>query len=205
MRLACPCVLALFVSLAGAAPRSIEYPAETATLRPSDLPGAKLAARACVVCHSADYISYQAPGLSLTQWTGEVAKMQHTYGAPISDSDVKAIGAYLAVAYGSAKATDPDVVAASDTAPSATAAAVDVKASLGANGCLACHAIESKVVGPAFHDVAAQYHGDSQAASKLAKSILEGSSGRWGQVPMPPNSGLNAEQAKALAEFVLKQ
>ena len=76
---------------------------------------------------------------------------------------------------------------------------------LGANGCLACHAIESKVVGPAFHDVAAKYHGDSQAASKLAKSILEGSSGRWGQVPMPPNSALDAEQAKALAEFVLKQ
>jgi cytochrome c551/c552 len=208
MKIACCFTVLVAVTFgAGAAPQTIKLPEEVAKLRPSDLPGAKVAARACVVCHSADYINYQPPGMSLTQWTGEVAKMQHTYGAPITDNEVKLIGAYLAVAYGSAKPDDADVIAASATAPAPTnaVASIDVKALLNANGCLACHAIDKKVVGPAYHDVAAKYSHDTQAAAMLAKRILEGSSGRWGEVPMPPNAGLDAEQAKALAEFVLKQ
>jgi len=203
------CFVLLTVVSCGAlgAPRSIALPPETATLRPSPLPGAIVAARACVVCHSADYIGYQPPGMSLTQWTGEVGKMQHAYGAPISDSEVKLIGAYLAVAYGAAKADDAEVAAvgAAATVQGSGPASIDVRVVLGANGCLACHAIDKKVVGPAYHDVAAKYANDSQATTSLVKSILEGSSGRWGPVPMPPNAGLTKEQARVLAEFVLKQ
>src|SRR6185369_12100513 len=96
MKIACCFTVLVAVTFgAGAAPQTIKLPEEVAKLRPSDLPGAKVAARACVVCHSADYINYQPPGMSLTQWTGEVAKMQHTYGAPITDNEVKLIGAYL--------------------------------------------------------------------------------------------------------------
>jgi cytochrome c551/c552 len=212
MRLVCFTLLALLSVTAAAALRSIELPTETATLRPSDLPGAIRAARSCVICHSADYISYQPPGMSLAQWTGEVAKMQHAYGAPVSDGDVKLIGAYLAVAYGSAKAGDADVVAAASASPSSASVStnestgsVDVNELLNSNGCLGCHAVNTRVVGPAYRDVAARYHGDPQAAMKLTKSILEGSSGHWGQVPMPPNAGVSEKQAKALVDFVLKQ
>ncbi len=153
--------------------------------------------------------------MNQVQWTAEVAKMQHAYGAPISDDDVKQIGAYLAVAYGSAKAGGTAVVAASVTvkpvsvsaaAPAAMpAAVVDVQSLSGSNACLSCHALEQTIVGPAFHDVAAKYKGDAQALAKVQVSIRQGGVGQWGQVPMPPMAGLNPVQLKALAEFVLKQ
>lgn len=206
--LALALALALTATAASAAVHSIDLPAETAALRPSDLPGASMAARACAICHSADYIQYQPPGMSLSQWTDEVTKMQHSYGAPISANEVKAIGAYLAVAYGSAKATDADVLAASapGVPPAPTASnGIDVKGLLTANNCLACHGIDQKIVGPAYHDVAAKYRGDSEAVAKLKKSILSGSSGKWGPIPMPPNTGVTEVQAAALAAFILKQ
>jgi mono/diheme cytochrome c family protein len=94
-----------------AAPQDVKLPPESIRLRPSDLPGYKIAMQKCAVCHSTDYISYQPPAMSLAQWTAEMTKMQRGYGAPISDAEVKQLAAYLAVAYGSAKASDPDVVA----------------------------------------------------------------------------------------------
>ena len=90
-------------------------------------------------------------------------------------------------------------------AAAAPGAAIDVKALLNANACLGCHAVDKKVVGPAYHDVALKYKADPQAIAKVAASIRQGGMGKWGQVPMPANAGLNEAQAKALAEFVLKQ
>jgi len=68
--------------------------------------------------------------------------------------------------------------------------------------CLACHAIDQKVVGPAFKDVAAKYAGQPDAAAALATKIQKGSSGAWGDVPMPPNDVTPAE-AQTLAQWVL--
>jgi cytochrome c len=65
--------------------------------------------------------------------------------------------------------------------------------------CLACHATDKKVVGPAYKDVAAKYAGQKDAADKLAEKIMKGSSGVWGQVPMPANPQVNAAEAKQLA------
>ena len=56
------------------------------------------------------------------------------------------------------------------------------------NGCTACHAIDKKVVGPAYKDVADKYRSDSGAAAKLVEKVKKGGSGVWGAVPMPPNS-----------------
>ena len=214
-------------SVKQAASVEIQLPPEVAKLRPSKLPGYAIAMQKCSICHSADYVSYQPPGMSQAQWTAEMAKMQHAYGAPISDDEVKQIGAYLAVAYGSAKATDVSVLAVSVPVPSSAAPtaspsavgkeggvpapsapagpAIDVQALLNTNNCLSCHAIAQKVVGPSYKDVAAKYKGDAQALSKLEVSIRNGSVGKWGQAPMPPYANLSAAQAKALAEFVLKQ
>lgn len=211
-------------SPAQAAPLDFKLPAETAKLRPSTLPGAAIAAQKCSICHSADYVSYQPPGMTQAQWTAEMAKMQHAYGAPISDEEVKQIGAYLAVAYGSAKATDASVLALSiPVVPSAALAspvaaqvaqkpaaatagpAIDVQALLNSNACLSCHAIAQKIVGPSYQDVAAKYKGDAQALSKLEVSIKKGSVGKWGQAPMPAFAALSDAQVNALAEFVLKQ
>jgi len=71
--------------------------------------------------------------------------------------------------------------------------------------CLACHAIDKKLVGPAYKDVAAKYKGDKDAAAKLAKKIREGGVGVWGQVPMPANPQVNEQEAMSLAKWVLSQ
>ena len=69
--------------------------------------------------------------------------------------------------------------------------------------CLACHAIDKKVVGPAYKDVAAKYAGQKDAVSKLAEKIMKGGAGVWGPVPMPANTQVNEAEAKQLAAWVL--
>ena len=71
------------------------------------------------------------------------------------------------------------------------------------NGCLGCHAIASKLVGPAYQDVAAKYAGQSDAKEKLAQSIRSGSVGKWGEVPMPVQAKLSEADAKKLAAWIL--
>ncbi|WP_313305146.1 c-type cytochrome [Stutzerimonas balearica] len=68
--------------------------------------------------------------------------------------------------------------------------------------CVACHAIDSKLVGPAYKEVAAMYAGQDGAVEMLAGKIKNGSQGVWGPVPMPPNA-VTEEEAKILAEWVL--
>lgn len=73
------------------------------------------------------------------------------------------------------------------------------------SGCLACHSVDKKVVGPAFKEVAAKYKGDAGAAAKLAEKVKKGGSGGWGQVPMPPNAAVKDEDIKTLVAWVLSQ
>jgi cytochrome c551/c552 len=204
----------ILACLAKADPVTITLPPETTKLRASVLPGYVTATQKCTICHSADYISYQTPGMNQVQWTAEAAKMQHAYGAPLDDDDVRRIGAYLAVTYGTAKANDAAVAEADKpvlASPASTkvatplAEAVDAKALLNSNGCLGCHSVDKKIVGPAFHDVADKYRGQAQALEKVEASIHQGGVGKWGQVPMPPMGALSEAQLKALAEYVLKQ
>ena len=70
--------------------------------------------------------------------------------------------------------------------------------------CLACHAYDKKLVGPAYKEVAARYAGQDVVA-KLAKKIREGGVGAWGQVPMPANPQVNQAEADSLAKWVLSQ
>jgi cytochrome c len=69
--------------------------------------------------------------------------------------------------------------------------------------CLACHALDRKVVGPAYRDIAAKYATDKSAAARLAKKIREGGTGVWGQVPMPANPQVSEAEALTLANWVL--
>jgi len=187
---------------------TLKLPQETAKLKPSKLPGYPVAMQKCAICHSADYINQQPPDMNQAQWTAEVRKMEHAYGAPLSDAEVNQIGEYLAVTYGTAKTPAQAEVAATSLAAAPVAAAdgaVDVQALLTANACLGCHALHQKIVGPAYHDVALKYQGDAQAQSKLEASIRGGGAGKWGEVPMPAFAGLKPQEVTALAAFVLKQ
>ncbi|MFA7604977.1 MAG: c-type cytochrome [Rhodocyclaceae bacterium] len=72
-----------------------------------------------------------------------------------------------------------------------------------AKNCMACHAVDKKLVGPAYKEVAGKYAGQADAVAMLAGKIQKGGSGVWGPVPMPPNPQVNDDEAKALAEWVL--
>lgn len=69
--------------------------------------------------------------------------------------------------------------------------------------CLACHALETKLIGPSFRSVSDRYDGQAGAADLLANRILNGGSGVWGSVPMPPNVTVTPAEAKVLAAAIL--
>ena len=71
------------------------------------------------------------------------------------------------------------------------------------NACTACHAVDKKIVGPAFKEVAAKYRGDKTAEAMLVKKVKEGGVGVWGQVPMPPNSTVSDKDIQTLVKWVL--
>ena len=94
------------------------------------------------------------------------------------------------------------------------AAAAAVPASLPAHAqeelakkhaCLACHAVDKKLVGPSYKDVAAKYRGDAGAEAKLVDKVKKGSQGTWGQVPMPPNASVPDADVRALVKWILSQ
>ena len=71
------------------------------------------------------------------------------------------------------------------------------------DGCAACHAIDKKLVGPAYIDVAAKYKTDKNAVATLTKKVKEGGSGVWGQIPMPPNAAVPEADVKELVTWIL--
>lgn len=72
-----------------------------------------------------------------------------------------------------------------------------------AKNCMTCHAVEKKVVGPGYKEVATKYAGQKDAVDKLAVKILKGGSGVFGAVPMPANTQVSEAEAKKLAAWVL--
>lgn len=87
------------------------------------------------------------------------------------------------------------------------AQAVDMKAAAALaqqKACLACHAVDHKVVGPSYKDVAARYKGKAAMVDALATKIRKGGAGAWGTIPMPANN-VSAAEAKLLAQWVLAQ
>ncbi len=87
---------------------------------------------------------------------------------------------------------------------SAPAAAADAQALAQSKSCLACHAMDKKLMGPAFKDVAKKYAGVAGAEAKLADKVMKGGGGVWGPIPMPPNK-VTAEEAKTLVQWILAQ
>ena len=69
--------------------------------------------------------------------------------------------------------------------------------------CMACHAIDKKLVGPAYKDVAAKYAGQKDAVDKLAQKVMKGGAGVWGAVPMPANPQVSDAEAKQLVQWIM--
>jgi len=70
-------------------------------------------------------------------------------------------------------------------------------------GCMACHKVDMKVVGPAYQEVAAKYKGDPAAVDMLIAKVKAGGQGNWGEIPMPPNPAVSDEDISALVNWIL--
>jgi cytochrome c len=71
------------------------------------------------------------------------------------------------------------------------------------NACLGCHAVDRKLVGPAFNEIAARYKGDPQALDKLSKKVKDGGSGVWGVIPMPSHPRMSDADIRTVVQWVL--
>ncbi len=74
-----------------------------------------------------------------------------------------------------------------------------------AKNCTACHAIDKKVLGPSFKDIAAKYATDAKAVETLAGRVKGGSGGVWGNIPMPANPQVTSAEAETLVKWILAQ
>lgn len=71
------------------------------------------------------------------------------------------------------------------------------------SGCMTCHSIDRKVIGPGYKEIAAKYHNDKGAAANLVKKVKAGGSGVWGPTPMPPNAHVKEDDIKAIVTWIL--
>ena len=81
--------------------------------------------------------------------------------------------------------------------------AAAAKALASKSACLACHAVDKKLVGPSYKDVAKKYAGDAKAVDMLATKIQKGGAGVWGAIPMPANPQVSDAEAKKLSAWIL--
>src|SRR5665213_3008431 len=172
----------------------IQLPKETVTFKTA--PGIDLVKAQCLVCHSADYVSMQPP-MGTAFWKAEVEKMKGKYAAPIPDDQMAALTAYLARNYGNeTNAPAPVPMAAGGT---------DAKSLATRYGCLLCHSIDNKIVGPAYKDVAAKYKGRADAMERVSHQIKSGGGGQWGGPVSMPSFDLPDADIKTLGEWILGQ
>ncbi|WNC91764.1 c-type cytochrome [Paraburkholderia sp. FT54] len=72
-----------------------------------------------------------------------------------------------------------------------------------ANACMGCHAVDRKLVGPSFQQIAAKYKGDAQAPAKLSRKVKDGGSGVWGMIPMPAHQSMSDADIRTVVDWVL--
>lgn len=95
--------------------------------------------------------------------------------------------------------------AAPPTSELTAAAVVDGQELLANNGCTACHAVDHKVVGPAFRAVADKYRGNADAVKLLSAKVKNGGAGVWGTIPMPPHPDLSQADLEIMTHWILNQ
>jgi sulfite dehydrogenase len=196
------------LALAAALPLSaevvqIKLPPETAAFKPG--PGAELANGQCLTCHSVEYVTTQ-PLLPRTFWAATVKKMRQAYGAAITDDQAGPLVDYLTRNYGvETNAVSPATasVAVSPAPPLAPGPALSGPTVAAKYGCLGCHNVDAKIVGPSYKDIAAKYSRDANAFARIAEQIHKGGSGKWGSILMPPFPAATDAETKTLAAWIL--
>jgi len=180
----------------------IALPLETGVFKAE--PGATLANAQCLTCHSIEYVVTQPP-MPRPFWAASVKKMREKYGASIPEDQIEPLVSYLAKNFGVGESS-PSGATALDTKPaSAIATAPTVEELALKYGCVSCHNINVKIVGPAFKDIVAKYKSDPAAADRVLEQIRNGGSGKWGPAVMPPFPMIPETEAQMLARWVLRQ
>jgi cytochrome c len=98
------------------------------------------------------------------------------------------------------------VVLAAAVTLAAGAHAADAKAGEAlakSSGCLACHTVDKKLVGPSYKEIADRYRNDKKAEASLAQKVKAGGKGTWGDIPMPPNAHVKDADIKAMVQWIL--
>ena len=185
-----------------AGPMKIELPAETGVFRTG--PGVEIANGQCLVCHSVEYVATQPP-LPRAFWTAAVKKMREKYGAAIPEEQVESLLDYLAAHYGAATTNSGLVVISNSVSKTIVSPAPGAAAIATKYGCLGCHNVSIKIVGPSYREIAAKYRNDATAPAKVREQIQKGGSGKWGPIIMPPFPQITEAETKALTEWILDQ
>jgi len=194
MKRICLAILFAGAFVSFAEPLKIELPPETSSFKFG--PGSEIANGQCLTCHSVEYVSTQ-PVMPRAFWAASVKKMQEKYGAPVPADQVDALADYLTQNYGTngTTATNMQSKLVANDGPS-----VAMK-----YGCLSCHNVATKIVGPAYKDIADKYRTDATAKAKVEEQIQKGGSGKWGPVLMPPFPQITAAETKLLTDWILGQ
>jgi cytochrome c551/c552 len=196
MKRVCFLILAASALNGFAAPLKIELPPESGSFKLG--PGSEIANGQCLTCHSVEYVATQ-PVMPRPFWAASVKKMREKYGAPVPPEQVDALVDYLAHNYGtngtSTAATNASSILMAKDGPS-----VATK-----YGCLSCHNVSAKIVGPAYKEIADKYRNDPAAKAKIEEQVQKGGSGKWGPVLMPPFPQITAAETKLLTDWILSQ
>jgi len=123
--------------------------------------------------------------------------------APAAPAPAAAPSGAPGVAAAPTTAGAPPAPAAAASKPGAPLDMTTGPAMMQKDGCGACHAVDKKIVGPSYQDVAAKYKSDKDAPAKLAQKVKTGGAGIWGQVPMQPNAAISDDDIKALVAWIL--
>ena len=189
---------ALFCFSAGVAiaPLAAQEPAASQTLLPGK--GAALTMARCAVCHDITHVTRTR--LSRGEWEDNI-KVMIARGMPVEPQEIPIIVEYLSTYYNRDQPPPPpdQAAGAPDSEPAPVARL------LSDYGCIACHTMEQKLVGPAFRNIAKRYKNDSSAAALLMRKVKEGGTGVYGDVPMPPHPQIADADVKRIVDWVLQQ
>jgi cytochrome c551/c552 len=200
LRFGISCAVVLAALPTPAAPVSIELPPETGSFKAA--PGVGIANAQCLVCHSVEYVATQPP-FPRTFWVSSVKKMREKYGAAIPDSQVEPLVDYLETNYGvktNGTTTHSTSLVADSSNEPRTPETLALK-----YGCILCHGVDKKIVGPALKDIAAKYRDDPEVLTKIAEQVHKGGSGKWGPALMPPFPMVTDDEIKILGGWILSQ
>jgi len=170
-------------------------------------PGMELTMQRCVICHEVQHITRSR--LTRAEWL-ENTELMIKRGAPVAAGEIAPIVDYLFAFYGrnddgSARPRPAGAAAAAPAAAPSASGSRDVQTVLATYGCTGCHAVDRKMVGPSFKEVAHRFGSEAGGTERVARRIREGGAGAWGSIPMPPHPAINDDELRALVTWVFAQ